>query len=257
MRRNIAFSGVLLLLFIGLCVRAQQNAVGKPVVPVAEILKDVRSWVGYDAGHLRLTGDFKAYNAQASAISKGEFLKQLSSGNYLPVKMRAKDGLLSYQLYKMPAETSLKDVIEDYGRRHYHQYKREGKTLPAFNFKDLNGKSYTSANTKGKILVFKCWFIGCMACVKEMPRLNQLVEQYKDRKDVIFVSLASDSNKDLNAFLKKTKFSYAVVPDQGGYMSGPLGISIYPTHFIVNKKGMVVKEVTDAEDMIRALNKVL
>lgn len=257
MRRNITFSGVLLLLFIGFCVKAQQNGVGKPVVPVAEILKDVRSWVVYDANHLRLTGDFKAYNAQASAISKGEFLKQLSSGNYLPVKLASKDGLLSYQLYKMPAKTSLKEVIEDYGRRHYSQYKREGKALPVFNFKDLNGRSYTSANTKGKILVLKCWFIGCVACVKEMPRLNQLVEQYKDRKDVIFVSLASDAKKDLNAFLKKTKFSYAVVPDQNSYMSGPLGINIYPTHLIINKKGMIVKEVTDAEDMIRALNKVL
>ena len=51
--------------------------------------------------------------------------------------------------------------------------------------------------------------------------------------------------------------SYAVVPDQDRYMSGPLGIHIYPTHLIINKKGMTVKEVTDAEDMIRALNKVL
>jgi len=213
--------------------------------------------VGYDADHLRLTGDFKAYNAQASAISKGEFLKQFSSGSYVPVKLASKDGLLRYQLYRMPAKTPLKDVIEDYGRRLYSQYKREGKALPAFNFKDLNGKSYTSENTKGKILLLKCWLIGCVACVKEMPRLNQLMEQYKDRKDVIFVSLATDSKKDLNAFLKKTKFSYAVVPDQGGYMSGPLGINIYPTHLIINKKGMIVKEVTDAEDMIRVLNKVL
>lgn len=45
MRRNIVFSGVILLLFIGFCVQAQQNTAGKPVVPVAEILKDVRSWV--------------------------------------------------------------------------------------------------------------------------------------------------------------------------------------------------------------------
>lgn len=88
-------------------------------------------------------------------------------------------------------------------------------------------------------------------------RLYQLMEQYKDRKDVVFVSLTSDSKKDLNAFLKKTKFSYAFVPDQNRYMSGPLGNNIYPTHLIINKKGMIVKEVTDAEDMIRALNKVL
>ncbi|WP_255420959.1 hypothetical protein [Pedobacter sp. KBW06] len=40
-------------------------------------------------------------------------------------------------------------------------------------------------------------------------------------------------------------------------MSGPLGISIYPTHLIINKKEMVVREVTDAEHMIMALNKVL
>lgn len=262
MRRNIAFSWALLLLFVGFCVQAQQTIPGKPVIAVAEISKDVRSWLAYDAKHLRLSGDFKAYDLQASAISKGEFLKQLSSGNYLPVKLAVKDGSLSYQLYKMPvktkikAETSFKEVVQDYGRRLYDNYKREGQRLPEFNFKDLNGKTYTSANTKGKILVLKCWFIGCVACVQEMPRLNQLVEQYKDRKDMVFVSLASDSKKNLDAFLKKTKFSYAVVPGQDSYMSGKLGVNIYPTHLIIDKKGLIAKVVTDAEDMIRALSKV-
>lgn len=253
---KIAFA-VLLLWNITFIALAQPVSPGKPLVSPEEISKDVMSWVRYDAGHLRLSGDFKAYNQNASLISKDQFLKQLASGSCLPVKLSANDGVLKYQLYKMPVKTesSLKEVIKDYGKRYYNYYKREGQPIPGFNFKDVGGKFYSKLNTKGKIVVLKCWFIACTACVEEMPRLNQVVDQYKNRKDVVFISLAFDSKKKLDVFLKKTKFSYAVVPDQESYMRDQLQVNSYPTHLIVNKKGRIAKVVNNAEDMIRALNK--
>jgi thiol-disulfide isomerase/thioredoxin len=46
---------------------------------------------------------------------------------------------------------------------------------------------------KGKIVVIKCWYIHCAACIKEFPEVNNLVRKYKDRKDIIFISLAEDT----------------------------------------------------------------
>src|SRR6476620_8522768 len=109
----------------------------------------------------------------------------------------------------------------------------EGKQMPAFDFKDLDGKQYTTANTKGKVVVLKCWFINCFACVQEFPQLNRLVSSFQNKKDPLFVSLASDSKPALTSFLIKRPFSYAVVPNAGKYMNDALKISAYPTHLLI------------------------
>jgi cytochrome oxidase Cu insertion factor (SCO1/SenC/PrrC family) len=39
-----------------------------------------------------------------------------------------------------------------------------------FSFKDLNGILITNESMKGKIVVIKCWYIHCAACIKEFQR---------------------------------------------------------------------------------------
>lgn len=124
-----------------------------------------------------------------------------------------------------------------------------------FNFVDLEGKIYSTNTTKGKIFVLKCWYIGCTACVKEMPALNKLENQYKHRKDLVFVSLAFDKKDALTAFLKKRTFIYPVVPDQEDFITNALKIHMYPTHFIFNKQGFIAKVVNDEKDLATALKK--
>ena len=101
----------------------------------------------------------------------------------------------------------------------------------------------------------KCWFIHCQRCVQEMPELNKLVQQYKNRKDIIFISLATDTNQELKKFLTKKTFNYSVVPNQKSYITDTLNISTYPTHIIINKKGTISKVVSDYKELSVALKK--
>jgi len=129
----------------------------------------------------------------------------------------------------------------------------EGTVFPKFDLKDLNGVEYTNEKTKGKTVVLKCWFIACAPCVAEFPQLNELVEKYKNRDDIVFVSLAFDSKEKLEPFLLKKPFRYAVVPDQKQFMFSDLDIKSYPTHIIIDKNGIIRKVVTSADEMIDAL----
>jgi peroxiredoxin len=128
-------------------------------------------------------------------------------------------------------------------------FKMEGMTLPASNFRDLNDSNYNQNLIKGKILVLKCWFINCLACVREFSECNQLVDDYKDRKDILFLSLATDKNQDLKAFLKTSPLAYATIPEMGNYMSDKLRIYQYPTHLLINKTGRIVKVVNSVEEL--------
>jgi cytochrome oxidase Cu insertion factor (SCO1/SenC/PrrC family) len=141
-------------------------------------------------------------------------LKSLSSGKYVAFKLVTPNSTLKYKRHSLNAKTDkeIVSIITQIGNTYYQYFKREGETIPEFNFTDLNGKLYNPVTTENKIVVLKCWFIRCSMCVKEMPKLNEIVNKYKKRDDVIFLSLAYDDKEKLRNFLKKTKFDYAVSP---------------------------------------------
>ena len=87
-----------------------------------------------------------------------------------------------------------------------------------------------------------------------MPKLNELVDQYKDREDIVFLSLANDGSEELKDFLSKMRFDYAVVADKASYTMDTLGIRTFPTHMIV-KNGIVEEVVTNVNQLESSLKK--
>jgi thiol-disulfide isomerase/thioredoxin len=205
-----------------------------------------------------LSHKFTGLDTTGNIISKEVFLKLLSSGEYIPLKLILKDTSNCYELYKVPEEQDPRNLllnmfIKNYGATEYNKYTMIGAPFPVFNFTDLHGHVYNNENTKGKIVVLKCWFIQCKPCVEEMPELNKIVKQYENRKDIIFISLSFDSHEELKTFLLKTPFTYAVVAGQQNYLSEILKVTSYPTHIVVNKKGNVVLISNDYEEMSSAV----
>jgi thiol-disulfide isomerase/thioredoxin len=254
MQNKIAY----IFLFFFLATSCTQNKnYGDPIVEPAIILKSLMSFLVYREDYLRLSEDFTAFDPASHIISKETFLKLFSSGEYLPLRLISKDSSSYYRLNKLSDTTNedIQQTIKSWGEHLYALYKMEGKELPGYNFVDLEGNTYNKETSKGKILVLKCWFIGCVPCVKEMPALNEVVKQYKNRRDILFVSLAFDSKEDLKKFLKNITFNYQIVPDQEKYIMEDLKITSFPTHLIINKKGLITKVVNDYKEMVSALNK--
>ncbi|MDB5191469.1 MAG: hypothetical protein JWQ96_1032, partial [Segetibacter sp.] len=219
-------------------------------VNAEDLLKDYMKWYTYTYYNVRLAQDFIGLDVDSSVADKSTFLYRLSTGTFIPVKIMTRNNMPVYKLYK-PYKTNeeIKNTIKQMAAEEIAHYKMEGQQLPDYNFTDLNGKIYNKSTTRGKLVVIKCWFIRCVACVKEFPELNKLVDEYKDRSDILFVSLATDSKEDLQAFLKKKQFNYAVVPSKEKYMLEELNITSYPTHILVDKEGKIVKVVNAIEDL--------
>lgn len=234
---------------------AQKKNYGKPLVKTAVILKSFTDFLVYQDKHLNLTEQFIAVDTASNIISKDSFLYLLSSGNYLPVKSNADDGYTYFQLYYLKAtdHADIRLTLKEWANQQIKYYKMEGQPLPGLNFTDINGNIYNTASTKGKIVVLKFWFISCAPCVEEMPALNEIVQEYKNRDDIIFLSLAMDSREQLIAFLTKRPFNYPVVADQRNYMLKELKIANYPAHLIINKEGLVTHVFGKYEDMSKAL----
>jgi peroxiredoxin len=113
-----------------------------------------------------------------------------------------------------------------------------GEKISLFNVKDIQGNKINLKDAKGKIIVLNFWFIDCKPCRQEIPDLNNLVAQFENNPDIIFVAIALDSRSDLKDFLKTTPFNYHIV-DDGKYFADKYGIRMYPTHVIVDGEGKV------------------
>lgn len=223
-----------------------------------DILKDFMTWYNYDYYNIHLAQDFIALDTNSTVLNKTQFLNKLLTGDFLTIKTALKHGIPTYKLFGLDGKHSdIASVIMQSASSEISNYKMEGKKLPDLNFTDLNGAVYNRATTKGKILILKCWFIHCKVCVQEFPELNQLVNEYKQNKNIVFLSLASDSKNDLIDFLKKNPFNYAVIPNLDmKYMEQNLGAHQYPTHLFVDQSGTIQKVVNSADDLIAFLRKV-
>lgn len=234
----------------------QEAKYGEPVVHPEAVTKNVMNFLVYRQKYLRLAEDFTALDSAENVLDRGTFLKQLSTGRYFPLRLGIKNASACYQLYAIPdTAEAIRTIVAQWGERLYSLYQLEGKQLPGFSFVDVNGNVYDKINTRGKIVALKCWFIGCVPCVKEMPALNALVKEYGNRKDILFVSLAFDKKAALDSFLTKTRFDYATIPDKKAYMMDTLGITSWPTHIVVNKQGLISRILEDEKELAAVLKK--
>jgi peroxiredoxin len=253
MQKSISLIIALLIFTIS----SAQTKCGNQEVDPIQIQKNFSQWSAYQSKNIILSRDFVALDPFSKEISKESFLNELANGNFIPIRLKSDDKIYYYKLFKIElnSDSSIKATINQIGFDALKNYKMEGTPFPKFSFKDLNGNEVSNETMKGKIIVVKCWYIHCTPCIREFPQVNRLAAEYKDRKDILFISLAEDSPEQLKAFLMRKSLSYAVIPDMKIYMNETLNLNAFPTHFILNKEGLIAKVLPNFESLEVALAK--
>lgn len=139
------------------------------------------------------------------------------------------------------------------------RFAKDPTPTPPFLVSDLNGNSISTAALKGKVILVNFWATWCPPCRQEIPELVELQEKYKDRLQIIGVSMDEDASpQEVNAFAAKAGINYPVV--MGRDIAKEYGgVPALPTSFVVNKNGGVVQkhvgllDKDQAETEIRSL----
>ncbi|KAF2336985.1 peroxiredoxin family protein [Flavobacterium daemonense] len=118
---------------------------------------------------------------------------------------------------------------------------------PEFELKDLEGKIWSLKELRGKTVVLNFWFTSCAPCIKEIPELNKLVDEYKN-KEVVFLGLTYNTALHVEAFLKKHDFNYTQLPN-AGEINNKYKIFYFPTSFVIDKNG-IIKSIFENSDNI-------
>jgi thiol-disulfide isomerase/thioredoxin len=114
------------------------------------------------------------------------------------------------------------------------------------------GKSLTTADLKGKVVLVDFWATWCGPCNAEIPRVKELYKTYHS-KGLEIVGVDCDSDDDtVNAFIKDKEMPWTQLREESQSeepwhpLAKQWGVAGIPTMFLLDKKG-ILRDV-DARD---------
>jgi len=121
----------------------------------------------------------------------------------------------------------------------------QGQTAIDFKFPDTTGKEVALSDFKGKVVYIDVWATWCGPCIKEIPALKKLEEDYHG-KDIVFMSVSTDDTKDKQKwldFIKNRELKGVQLfagDNRGKDLMEPYKISGIPRFILVGKDGKLV-----------------
>lgn len=124
-----------------------------------------------------------------------------------------------------------------------------GSRLPTFSVKDLQGRSVSSADLGGKVVLIDFWATWCQPCKKEMPGYQKLVDRYGFQGFVVF-GFKFDNMPDMEdplAFARGVGVHYPLAVATDDLMQKFGGIEGLPTTLIYDRQGVLRMKVIGFE----------
>ena len=115
----------------------------------------------------------------------------------------------------------------------------EPSLVPDVEFTSRSGESMTIGDFEGRALVVNFWATWCGPCVKEMPSLNRLQQQF-NRESVLVLAVAAGRNPPdkVDNFLRKYELEeLTVVFDQKATFSHANSVFSIPVTLLVDRQG--------------------
>ena len=113
-----------------------------------------------------------------------------------------------------------------------------------FTLTELNGKTWTLKELRGKVVVVNFWATWCPPCRKEMPDLETLYKQFKDQGLVILAISDEDAGK-VRPFVAEQKVTYPILLDPGRKVNELFQIEGIPKTFVYDRGGKLVAQSID------------
>lgn len=131
-----------------------------------------------------------------------------------------------------------------------------GKQAPDFVLKDLNGEKHTLSDFEGKGVLLNFWATWCPPCQREMPYMNKLYEEYKNKGVEIIAVNIGESKVVVDDFANRYKLKFPILIDTKSEVSNVYNVGNLPVTYLIDKDGKIVGSQLGemkSEKMVRKL----
>ena len=125
---------------------------------------------------------------------------------------------------------------------------KERQAAPDFTLPDPRGKKVSLKDFRGKVVFLNFWATWCEFCKDEMPTMDRLYREFKDKGFEIVAVNVKDKRPDALAFVKQMKLTYPIVMDPEGEVGLLYGAFGMPTTYLIDRKGMVLARLWGPAD---------
>jgi len=131
---------------------------------------------------------------------------------------------------------------------------QKGFLAPEISLYTPQGEKYTLSELKSKAVLVNIWATWCPPCRAEMPAIEKIYEEYKDKGLVVLgVNATSQDNPlDIAPFVTQYGITFPILLDETGSVAQKYDLRSLPSSYFINRDG-TINEVVIGGPMSEAL----
>ncbi|MBI5756068.1 MAG: TlpA family protein disulfide reductase [Nitrospirae bacterium] len=117
-----------------------------------------------------------------------------------------------------------------------------------FTLKDVANKKVSLKDFKGKVVMLNFWATWCGPCRVEMPSMEKLYRQFREKGFVILAVASGDDTDSVDRFVKDYNISFPALIDSNLVVSDSYKVWALPTTYFINAKGQIIGRAHGGRD---------
>jgi thiol-disulfide isomerase/thioredoxin len=114
------------------------------------------------------------------------------------------------------------------------------RPLTGFHGTDMSGRSWSIEDLKGKTTLVNIWATWCVPCHAELPMVQKMFDQLKDRRDMQVITLSTDEkHAAINPFVSQNHYTFPIIPMTATAVNEMAGFEGIPRTWIVDSQGSI------------------
>lgn len=122
-----------------------------------------------------------------------------------------------------------------------------GNAAPSFALRSTSGALVGLESLRGRVVVLNFWATWCLPCQEEMPALQRIHAELRDR-DVVVLGISSEPPALVRRFASRRGISFQTLTDVGGAVARTYGVEGLPVGVVIDRSGTVRSYFVGARD---------